>query len=169
MRAHARLPGRNARGREREGWGDSAVQRLGGCALIVGGVALVGVFVIPGLIGAIDRGAQVKTMAAMRSIATALESHAARHGRYPAVDGTAEDLARALGAGADALPTRDGWRHSMLVRSDDRRYAVISLGCCGEPDLADPFAAPAGPTSNFRDDIVFADGSFIRHPDGTQR
>lgn len=121
--------------------------------------------------GAINRGQQKRTIGDLRTIATMIEQYAASHGRYP-VAASGDELWAALGPAIPRdswkIPT-DSWKHEWMIRSTATSYTIASYGCCGEPDVADPsLYAPAG-TTNYKDDIVFSNGAFLRYPDGTQR
>lgn len=151
--------------------GPAARANLGYWAAVIGiGGALAAWLAIPNLLGAVDRGAQKRTMENLRAVGLALEEYSVRTNRYPLLDGTAEDLQRALVLKPGAvLPATDGWRHPIRVHSTPDHYVVMSFGCCGQPDVPDPARYVAGPTSGYQDDIVFADGQFLRYPDGSQR
>src|SRR5262249_3850240 len=89
-----------------------------GIAVLVGLVAvvpmtgIVAAIAIPNFLTAVDRGKQKRTMADMRSIATAIESYKVDHDVYPSVR-TIEALQPLVQpAYIQPLPTVDGWGHS---------------------------------------------------------
>jgi len=138
--------------------------------VMLGVTFVVAAIAIPNMIGAIDRGRQKRTMGDMRTIATAVEMRAGGRPDYPVVGPEDLDtLARELEPTyLKALPRIDGWGHPIRVESDGRSYTITSYGCCGEQDGAGVHVQPNGGTTTFSADIVFANGSFVKFPDGTQ-
>jgi len=152
-------------------------------------VAIIGIIVaiaIPNLLNAIQRAKQKRTMADMRSAGTAAEAYAVDFNHYPAAAAVAMVWPSgitiptasfgAVGAGFNlqvaptyirVLPLVDGWSSWYLYKSagtNAQHYAILSAGKDGAP------TAPAGnfETTNFNEDIVFADGQFIQYPAGAQ-
>ena len=165
-------------------------------ALAVGAIALVGftgimaAIAIPNLLTAMQRSKQKRTMADVRSIATAWEAFATDHNTFAPsrdmasqfpeymVDG--ERLALPASSVVDyetlaaslsptyirQVPRLDGWSHDIqfLVGSEGQEYAIRSLGKDGIPD-ADSYEVSA--TRVFDCDIVYSMGSFVSYPGGT--
>ncbi len=132
-------------------------------------VAIIGILAaiaIPGIRSAIERGRQRRTMADMRTVATAVSSYATDFVSFPNVpDGTVGDLVPFLTPTyVKLLPGLDGWRRMMLYQSDGRSYTVRSLGADGLLQEA----LPVGPTRDFSDDIVLVTGAFVLWPEGTR-
>ena len=153
-------------------------------------VAIIGIIVaiaIPNLLNAIQRAKQKRTMADMRSAGTAAEAYAVDFNHYPAAAAipmvwpsgitTPSTSFGALGAGFNVqvaptyirvLPLVDGWSSWYLYKgsavANAQHYAILSAGKDGLT------TAPAGnfETTNFNEDIVFADGQFIQYPAGAQ-
>lgn len=152
--------------------GAAAASIAGSLALFALAGAVAYLVAWEGLTGALERGVQKRAMGDIRTLATAIQAYGVRHGRYPEVDGTAEDLARVLAADGDttALPTHDGWGPApFVVRSTARAYRITSYGCdCRPDDPASPVSRIGGTTS-YASDVIFDTGAFIRFPEGTQR
>ncbi|MFN7989392.1 MAG: prepilin-type N-terminal cleavage/methylation domain-containing protein [Thermoanaerobaculia bacterium] len=148
-------------------------------------VAIIGIIVaiaIPNLLNAIQRAKQRRTMGDMRTSATAIEAYAVDMNRYP------PSAAYTLPAGITtfgthtmtpmsnyvsptyikAVPLSDGWNSWFLYEIDTvgSAYAMASFAKNGTADGA---TAPAGPTTDFNQDIVYSNGSFLQWPEGVQR
>jgi type II secretory pathway pseudopilin PulG len=136
------------------------------------GIALTGMMAaiaVPNLLNAIQRGKQKRTMGDIRTVATAAESYAIDYNAYPAAE-TIDELAAVLQPTyTKVLPTRDGWNRPLDVAMRRDGYVVRSGGRDGAYDPADPWGYAEGSTTNFKDDIVFSSGRFVRWPDGAQQ
>ena len=114
----------------------------------------------------------------MRSLATAIESYAVDTNLYP--DATCDaglytaDTATALASNSFTalvpsyiakVPWTDGWgdpfRYARPSAHD--HYRIESLGRDNTTQ-----AIVCGTTHNFNDDIIYADGTFLQWPEGTQ-
>lgn len=141
--------------------------------LLVGGI--VAAIAIPNLLTAVQRSKQKRTMADIRSIATAWESFATDMNMYtPAGQqfsvpeheiqpGELEEML--VPKFIQALPRLDGWGNAMRFRTDQasgaRSYAILSAGKDGVFQQSyDP-----GPQKSADADIVFSDGTFVSYPD----
>jgi type II secretion system protein G len=140
-------------------------------------VAIIGILAavaIPNLLTALQKTKQKRTMADMRSIATAWEAFAVDNHRYtPAGQITWSSLERPLGSAISptyirSFPTNDAWGTLWSFEVDDlssaQRYRISSWGRDGVEDDAQT----AGPTTNFNNDIIYENGSFFRYPEGMQ-
>ncbi len=166
------------------GWGASTVAVDGGVRQVSygpswtsGGVTTLGVIAavaMPNLMQATSRGKQKRTMADIRTLATATESYAVDYGVYPDTDRQWLD-ASAFGEVLTptylrTLPATDGWGSPLRVWSDGQRYVIVSPGADGQiaADWADKNAATgAGATASTDADIVYSDGAFVTWPEGT--
>jgi general secretion pathway protein G len=148
-----------------------------GISQSIGGTAITGIvaaIAIPNFLNAIDRGKQKRTMADIRSAATAMEAYAVDNNAYPGpTDGwvpLAELTEWLSPIYIRQLPDVDGWGNTMLAWSDGEHYRIVSPGKDGElerdwsGDLGDGAA-----TSLYTADIVFFDGQFIAWPEGPQQ
>ncbi|MEA2327826.1 MAG: hypothetical protein QOE68_2785 [Thermoanaerobaculia bacterium] len=146
-------------------------------------LVLPALFIVPHYLRVIDRSHQKRTLADMRTIATAWESRATdidsysvgvrrnSRGRTRAEQRvTTAELARALEPTyVRNLPRADGWgTEFQFVTSDEevagqaQTYMIRSLG---SDRRSDRIANLTGSTTNFADDIVYSSGSFIRYPE----
>ena len=150
-------------------------------------VAIIGVLAaiaIPNLLNALQRGKQKRTMADMRTLATAIESYNVDNSGYPSAftcpgpqvlpDGS--DNGDALTSFSFSLlkptyialpPWSDGWHHSMHYKVDNQlfAYAIVSWGRDGAADGS----IACGTTTDFNSDIVYTNGTFVQYPDGQQK
>jgi type II secretion system protein G len=148
-------------------------------------IAIIGILAaiaIPGLLAAIQRSKQRRTMADMKTLATAWEARAADTGRYNAagavnVDGADQEVDIALLAGEISptyirtVPHHDAWGNTYSCYLDKAwgapekagKYAIISPAKDGV--IADPVML--GPMTNYDCDIIFGAGTFLAYPEGT--
>ncbi len=135
--------------------------------IVVAIIGIIAAIAIPNLLNAIDRGKQKRTMADLRSIATATESYAIDFNRYPlsmsgAVNSNAAGTISPLYI--RQVPPNDGWGGAIQweTNATGTTYTVESYGKDNSAD------ASTGPRTNFNDDITFVDGSFTSWPEGAQ-
>lgn len=142
-------------------------------------IGILAAIAIPNLLSAMQRAKQKRTMAAMRSVATAWEARATDHGRYNAASyalvGTALLVPELESLIAPTyirdVPNQDGWQRRWVLRMDQgpfavvgaKSYQIISYGRDGAENLES-----AGPTTNFDCDIVLENGTFFAYPEGVQ-
>lgn len=153
-------------------------------ALVVGAffvIAIIGILsaiAIPNLLTAMQRSKQKRTMADIRSIATAVEAYGADNNGYPQATSieTLEPLIRPKYIAA--MPNNDGWGHPMMYfcyETKDGRCTGYVLGSGGKDGMfehsnpRDYVDSPPGGTSNFNADLIYANGRFIEYPEGTQQ
>ena len=158
-------------------------------SIAVAAAFVFGVF-IPNLTTAMDRSRQNKTMADMRTIATALEARATDLNSYtidPATrwmdSGTRvdefetlhresfEDLERALVPRyIKTLPRRDGWENEFDVRTgkynDKGQASLYAIRSYGSDGRLDRRVYTGRTITEVSEDLVYADGSFIQYPEG---
>ena len=147
---------------------------------IIGLLAAIG---IPMWLNSVNRTKQTQTVANMRQIAGAWEARAADYKAYTAAGATYTlpptsldpDSAAALLVSTyiRSMPKLDGWRRPLEFwtnaaadGSSATEYALRSLGRDGQMDSAQNYTV--GPTHRFDCDIVYANGTFIAYPEGTQ-
>jgi type II secretory pathway pseudopilin PulG len=152
-------------------------------AVVVGGlvvVAIIGILAaiaVPNLLTAMQRSKQKRTMADVRSVATAVEAYGTDKGGYPAV-GSYDELPPLLSPTyIKQMPKVDGWGKPLryaCTQMEQGRCTHYALGSGGKDmtfernTLAEYVASPPGGTSDFNCDIVFADGNFVEYPEGVQ-
>lgn len=136
--------------------------------IVVAIIGIIAAIAIPNLLNAIQRGKQKRTMADIRSVATAVEAFAVDNNRYPdsasAVSVITTDVEPRY---IKKLPTVDAWTVEFDYESSPtgtaQAYTLQSYGKDGTEE-----SGYAGPTTNFNNDIIFSQGSFIEYPEGSQ-
>lgn len=138
--------------------------------IVVAIIGIIAAIAIPNLLNAIQRGKQKRTMADMRSVATAVEAFSVDNNRYPGGGSPVASIATSVEPRyIKKLPTVDAWTHEYDYQiaptsGDAQEYTIVSYG----KDGVDDGAATPGPTTNFNNDIIFSQGSFIKYPEGSQ-
>jgi len=147
--------------------------------IVIAIIGILAAIAIPNLLNAVQRGKQKRSMSDMRALATAIEAYAVDNNQYPTAacpGGTFTTAPTVLTSTSQfALlsptyiaqpPTRDGWQHYFyyaLSNPDNQAYAIWSGGRNGTTS-----AAICGTTTNFNEDIIYSNGTFIQWPEGTQ-
>jgi type II secretion system protein G len=149
--------------------------------IVVAIIGILAAIAIPNLLTAMQRSKQKRTMADMRSIATAWEAYATDQNSYNAA-GAAGTLTWPLSiewtySSVQAelaptyirqLPQKDGWSDSYGFTVDKspkaQQYGIRSLG----RDNSASSTSYLGPTNNFDCDIVYSMGAFVQWPEGIQ-
>ena len=131
--------------------------------IVVAIVGLITAIAIPNLLNAIDRGKQKRTMADVRSLATAAEAYAVDFTLYPVVTNVADLAAAVEPLYINSSTRRDGWGRDFVVDSDGLDYTIGSGGKDGGS-----LNFVGGPTGNFDDAIIYMNGQFIQWPEGSQ-
>jgi type II secretion system protein G len=142
--------------------------------IVVAIIGILAAIAIPNLLTAMARSKQKRTMADMRTIATAWEARATDVNAYNAASAAISSIPpTAVGTLAmsnllsptyiKVLPPHDGWNNDWIYRQGSQSYAIISTG--KDATLG---ALVQGPTTNFDCDIVYSEGAFLMYPDGVQ-
>lgn len=130
--------------------------------IVVAIIGIIAAIAIPNLLNAINRGRQKRTMADIRSLATAIESYAVDWNFYP-TGASVGDLEPFLTPTyIRKLPRNDGWNNELIVTSTRTEYTVQSYAKNNAEDIA------LGVTTDFNSDIIYANGSFVQWPEGMQ-
>jgi type II secretion system protein G len=149
--------------------------------IVVAIIGILAAIAIPNLLTAMQRAKQKRTMADMRTIATAWEARATDVNKYnaagavsiPAVTLPNATLTTILAPTyIKQLPPLDGWGNPWKYLGDvafggtaAQQYAIISTGRDGKLE-----ASPVGAsTTNFDCDIIYSQGGFLQYPDGVQQ
>lgn len=126
--------------------------------------------------GSADRARQKRTVAEMRSAMTAIESFAAKEGRYPEAS-SMEALARLLEpAHVARLPRVDAWGHPLRFESwtsneaspGPDAYVLASPGRDGAWEALDLRTVEPRATRTPDDDLLIREGEVVRAPDGVR-
>ncbi|HQT94685.1 MAG TPA: type II secretion system protein GspG [Thermoanaerobaculaceae bacterium] len=132
---------------------------------------MIAAIAIPNLLNAINRGRQKRTMADMRSIATAVESYEVDFNFYPKVATSAvflTDLAPYLQPTyIKRLPTVDGWNDALNWLGDANNGTSYTLWSQGKGKTGKIGDGP-GQTTDFGKAIIFSTGQFVTWPEGQQ-
>jgi len=155
--------------------------------IVVAIIGILAAIAIPNMLTALQRARQKRTMADIRSIATAWEARATDTNRYNAA-GAIDWPQVSVSAGAlqqwlaptyiKSFPERDGWSTPYIFVSDvsfgqtataAQLYGIESYGRDGKQEAAAPtsFAKPV-PTTNFDCDIYYTNGTYVEYPEGVQ-
>jgi general secretion pathway protein G len=146
--------------------------------IVIAIIGILAAIAIPNLLSAVQRGKQKRTMADMRTLATAIEAFAVDNNNYIA-GACAAGLFTTYGTATDdtsfsaltptyiaSSPKNDGWgvpfRYNSPTPQD--KYNIVSFG---RDKTAG--ATPCGTTTDFNDDIVYSNGTFLQWPEGTQQ
>ena len=150
--------------------------------IVVAIIGILAAIAIPNLLTAMQRSKQKRTMADLRTIATAWEARATDVNRYnaagnlslPASGAGESNLAANLSPTyVKTFPIKDGWGNPWGFYIDQgwgtataaQVYAIVSGGKDGAIQNT---AEPGGATTNFDCDIVYSNGTFGQYPEGVQ-
>jgi type II secretion system protein G len=157
--------------------------------IVVAIIGILAAIAIPNLLTAMQRSKQKRTMADMRTIATAWEARATDVNKYNAAGAASAVVICSNVVGYSALqgalvptyikllPNKDGWGDPYAYRADQamatdtpaQNYLVRSTGKDGSTTGTAGFdAGNGGATTNFNDDIIFSNGVFVQYPEGIQ-
>jgi type II secretion system protein G len=149
--------------------------------IVVAIIGILAAIAIPNLLTAMQRSRQKRTMADMRTIATAWEARATDVNQYGAAGLSFPPPNEAITAGLQSrlqptyvkvTPVFDGWSQPFNVgtTTDGNSYSIASGGANKEFELSGASSVAAGEmtTQNFDCDIIYSDGTFVVYPDGVQ-
>jgi len=159
--------------------------------IVVAIIGILAAIAIPNLLTAMQRSKQKRTMADMRTIATAWEARATDVNKYnaagagiTAVSLCTSTVSQAQLSGAliptyiKLLPAKDGWGNGYRFMADQawanatpaQNYLVWSAAKDGNAAGTTGFeSSPAGGAmTNFNNDIIFTNGVFVQYPEGVQ-
>jgi type II secretion system protein G len=148
--------------------------------IVVAIIGILAAIAIPNLLTAMQRSRQKRTMADMRTVATAWEARATDLNRYTAAGASniswptiGSDITNVEGMLRPTyirkLPLYDGWGTVFRVGYTDDSYAIQSYGADKSVDSSNPTSTPqAITTGNFDCDIILSEGNFCKYPEGIQ-
>jgi general secretion pathway protein G len=146
--------------------------------IVIAIIGILAAIAVPNLLNAVQRARQKRTMTDMRALATAVEAYHVDNSMYPTAacaSGLYTDAGITLDSTSFATiaptyisvaPLRDGWGNYLVynVNNGNSRYNILSYGRNAVSD-----GIVCGTTTDFNDDILFTNGSFIQWPEGTQK
>ena len=147
--------------------------------IVIAIIGILAAIAIPNLLNAVQRGKQKRTMSDMRALATAIEAYAVDNNAYPPAScptGVTAIIAAAVAVDSASFsrlsptyigqpPLVDGWGQFVMYANDTNNYAIRSTG----RDKLTTALGTCGTTTDFNNDIVYANGSFVAWPEGTQQ
>ena len=145
------------------------MKRMLCAAIVIAFIAPLAWLVIPNVVRAKNRGRQNRTLDDMRTIATAWEARATDFntyvfGRNHGPRFTTAEMAAALEPTyVRHMPRTDGWDAEFQFTANDEGYVIRSLGSDARLDRNPTMAS--GATTDFADDVIYSNGSFIRYPE----
>ncbi|MEK6371490.1 MAG: prepilin-type N-terminal cleavage/methylation domain-containing protein [Acidobacteriota bacterium] len=152
--------------------------------IVVAIIGILAAIAIPNLLTAMQRSKQKRTMADMRTIATAWEARATDINKYNAAGAalvlpsgavTTDNLILYLAPTyVKTFPQKDGWGNNWTFSADQswgaataaQQYIIISSGKNGG---AAETTEAGGATTNFDCDIIYGNGTFLQYPEGVQQ
>jgi type II secretion system protein G len=143
--------------------------------IVVAIIGILAAIAIPNLLTAMQRSKQKRTMADIRTIATAWEARATDLNVYTAAAASTFSMpASTTYTGLNtkltptyikSLPQRDGWGDDYTFGATTQEYGIRSAG---KDNSYEASSYTIGPTTTFASDIVYSNGAFIRFPEGVQ-
>jgi type II secretion system protein G len=147
--------------------------------IVVAIIGILAAIAIPNLLTAMQRAKQKRTMADMRTIATAWEARATDTNKYNAAGACSVPAVNIPAASMDTmlaptymkvLPAKDGWGSAFEYDTDvaiggapAQTYTIRSYG-----KNATANTPVCGATTNFDCDIIYSQGTFTSYPEGVQ-
>ena len=154
--------------------------------IVVAIIGILAAIAIPNLLTAMQRSKQKRTMADMRTVATAWEARATDMNRYNAAGACSYPTTTVVASASltsylaptyvKTFPKNDGWGNPWVLTADQQygppastvaaqQYAITSKGKDGSAEGT----VVCGATTNFDCDIVYSNGSFLQYPEGVQQ
>ena len=146
--------------------------------IVIAIIGILAAIAIPNLLNAVQRGKQKRTMSDMRALATAIEAYAVDNNVYPdsiCAAGLYTTAGTALTTGSFTRlsptyiaqpPKQDGWGRFMAY-SVDTPHNNYNVSSRGRDNVVG--AVNCGTTTDFNDDIIYGNGTFLQWPEGSQQ
>jgi type II secretory pathway pseudopilin PulG len=152
--------------------GNPALIVVGVLVAALFGVAIIGILAaiaIPNLINATERAKQKRTMADIRSVATAAEAYATENRTYPRAESMDELVPILVPKFMRTVPRLDGWGNELRYRCLDEACENYEVSSSGKDRVfehvrGDEYSQLA--TTSFDCDIVYMNGNFVQYPEG---
>jgi type II secretion system protein G len=144
--------------------------------IVVAIIGILAAIAIPNLLTAMQRSRQKRTMADMRSIATAWEARATDLNQYNAAGiswpAPNQDISANLKGSLEPtyikkVPTYDGWNNQFKVGINTSSYSILSGGA-DKTYQQTTNSGTVATTGDFDCDIIFSEGNFVYYPEGVQ-
>ena len=103
-----------------------------------------------------------RTMADIRSIATAVEAYATDHNAYPPGKTLDDATPAVINVYIRTMPEKDAWGTTFRYWSDGTKYRIASCGADATCDESTWTAVSTDPLPSFNDDAVYESGKFLR-------
>ena len=149
--------------------------------IVVAIIGILAAIAIPNLLNAMGRARQKRTMADMRTVATAWEARATDLNQYtaagaatgiswPATTGDITTMTSLISPTyVKKIPLYDGWASLFRVGWTNDSYTITSKGADKtEQTTGTTSTAQAITTGNFDCDIIISEGNFVMYPEGIQ-
>lgn len=144
--------------------------------IVIAIIGILAAIAIPNLLAALNRSRQKRTMADMRTIATAWEARAADVNAYnaaglswPPTTVSVSTMTFLSPTYVKKLPIYDGWSTEFRVSSNViNAYTVKSFGADRLETTTATTAAGQAATDKFDCDIILSNGFFVQYPEGAQ-
>ncbi len=144
--------------------------------IVIAIIGILAAIAIPNLLAALNRSRQKRTMADMRTIATAWEARAADVNAYnaagvswPAASVSVTTMTFLSPTYVKKLPIYDGWSAEFYVSNNvTDAYTVKSFGADKLETTTTTSADGFVSTSKFDCDIILSNGYFVQYPEGAQ-
>ena len=148
--------------------------------IVVAIIGILAAIAVPNLLNALQRARQKRSMADIRTIATAWESFAidsqgyaiaGAHISWPDPTDQITDIeARLTPTYVKKIPVYDGWNNVFRIGffEDGTSYSVSSYGADSVKSISLTESDGAITTNNFDCDIIFSEGIFVVYPEGVQ-
>lgn len=147
--------------------------------IVVAIIGILAAIAVPNLLNAIGRARQKRTMADMRTIATAWEARSTDLNKYsaagaaiswPAIGSDINTVTALISPTySRKIPQYDGWATLFRVGYATDSYAIASWGADKtEGDSALTSITQIRTTTHFDCDIILSEGNFVIYPEGIQ-
>ena len=147
--------------------------------IVVAIIGILAAIAIPNLLNAMGRARQKRTMADMRTVATAWEARATDLNKYSAAGATiswptiGSDISTMTTLITPTytrkIPLYDGWGGVLRIGYTEDSSAIASWGADKvEGDAKLTSVTEPKTTGNFDCDIVISEGNFVIYPEGIQ-
>ena len=135
--------------------------------IVVAIIGIIAAVAVPNLISALDKSRQKRTMADLRSLGSAISGYSIDNNIYPSATNLTQLAASVEPAYVRKIPRNDAWNHLFIYNSDLTMYTIGSAGKDGGTSLT--LVGSGGATNSFDADIIYASGTFVQWPEGSQQ